>query len=226
MLNLFRKPKNEVMRLSRHLNFAFSKLDGDVAKVQQWITHLHEKNTHLERSHSTHLDVTKRELSTINKWIHHLNNHNLELQKYLKELTNHLISLQNKDTELLERIHILEKESQGHSRTLQRTSQGQVKDMSLEQKREEMPKKQEKIVSINKSTLNGAQLELLNVFYETDRPLSYKELANIVGKKEKSIRNLIYEIREKGIKVKNRFVGLRKKGFFLTKEEKIQLTGR
>ncbi len=48
----------------------------------------------------------------------------------------------------------------------------------------------------------------------------------MLGKKKKSIRNLIYELREKKINVRSKPVGIRKKGFFLDREEKIRVSGR
>ena len=62
--------------------------------------------------------------------------------------------------------------------------------------------------------------------YHADRPFSYEEMAKMLGKKKKSIRNLIYELREKNINVKSKPTGVRKKGFYLDKEEKIKVSGR
>jgi chromosome segregation ATPase len=270
MLNLFKKTRSkEVMRISQHLNKAFSKVEEDISNVRGWVDHLHQKNSYLERSHSSHVDVTKKELESMNRWVFLLNQHNIELQKYLKELTGYLVSLQNKDSELTERIHRLERSLEDHSRkgserdaileevrehaknaakaleatekmkndlslgqdrTPQGTSQGQVKDISLEENNVSPTGKPEILpvsrVKINKSSLTGSQIELLDVLYGSDRPLSYNELARILNKKSKSVRNLIYELRDKGIGVESRFVGLRKKGFFLDNESKIVLSGR
>ena len=236
MLNLFGKPKKsrDVMKLKSHLNFAFSKLEGDITHVQRWVNHLHEKNQHLERSHNSHIDVTKRDLTSITRWIHYLNRHNIELQSYLKDLTGHLISLQKKDTELLERIHSLEAKlekykndmSLGQVGTPERTTSGQVKDKSSLSSKVPLVTDTRKKVTISKSSLTGSQIELLQVLYDSDRPLSYSDLARILNKKSKSVRNLIYELRDKGIDVESRFVGLRKKGFYLTSDNKIKLSGR
>ena len=87
-------------------------------------------------------------------------------------------------------------------------------------------KKTEKIQVIDKDSLTGSQIELLNIFYHSDRPLGYKDLKKIVGKKKKSIRNLIYELRDKGIKINYKPIGIRTRGFYLNKEEKIKVSGR
>lgn len=236
MLNLFSKPKKskDVMKLKSHLNFAFSKLDGDITHIQKWVSYLHEKNESLEHSHSSHVDVTRRDITSITRWIHYLNRHNIELQTYLKDLTGHLISLQNKDTELLERIHRLESALEKHKNNLslgqqriqEGTTKGQIKDKSLSVSSPSLIKDTRKKVSINKASLTGSQIELLQVLYDSDRPLGYSDLARILNKKSKSVRNLIYELRDKGIEVDSRFIGLRKKGFYLTSDNKIKVSGR
>lgn len=83
-----------------------------------------------------------------------------------------------------------------------------------------------KIHNIDRSSMTESQLELLNLLYHSDKPLSYLDIAGIVGKKEKSVRNLVYEIREKGINVLSKSIGARTKGFYLNKEEKIKVSGR
>ena len=76
------------------------------------------------------------------------------------------------------------------------------------------------------TVFTGAELEILNVLFHSDKPVSYERVAKIVGKKEKSIRNLIYEIRRKGIDVLTKPIGIRQKGFYLPAEEKIKVSGR
>ncbi len=83
-----------------------------------------------------------------------------------------------------------------------------------------------KLSVLDKKAFAGAELEVLNVLYHSDRPISYERIAKIVGKKEKSIRNLIYEIRRKGIDVLTKAIGIRQKGFYLEQEEKIKVSGR
>ena len=79
---------------------------------------------------------------------------------------------------------------------------------------------------IGKHEFTGSEMELINIFYRADRPLSYQDLSKLLGKKDKSIRNLIYELRAKKVLVKSKPIGIRTKGFFLEKEEKIRVSGR
>jgi biotin operon repressor len=310
MINFFRKKKEpEIVKLHSNLSNSFSKIGSDINQIQNWLQHLHEKNAHIEHKHHSHVDLTSKDIDHLKKWIYFLNKHNLEVQGYFKDLSYYLSDLQKKDKELNNRIDELEKKREsdkllvkGHLGTLERTSQGQLKDMSLELKNqfndlflalkkeinehkddvethkssiieklklhEEKMLEKEKIIDsvlsknqedvidkselksnseiskiskepiiiseknvsektfVSKSSLSGSQLELLNVLYDSDRPLSYSDLSKILNKKSKSIRNQIYELRDSGIEVKSRFIGLRTKGFYLTKETKIMISGR
>jgi biotin operon repressor len=299
MINLFRKKKDpEIVRIHSNLDNSFSRLGNDIDYIQRWIRHLHDKHESFEQKHNSHIELTRKDIDSLSRWINYLNKHNIETKTYLKQLLFHVDELQKKDKELLDYVKKLENSInekvillQGHLGTLERTTKGQLKDMSLslksdfyenissvkkefdlhkiefendrkkldeisklhQEKKEQIDKiEKEKSKEISKeisnntlikqttssvkdkvasfietkSSLSGSQLELLNVLYEADRPLSYGDLSKILNKKSKSIRNLIYELREAGLEVKSRFIGLRTKGFFLTKETKILVSGR
>jgi len=202
---------------------AFSKVDKDIKHLQLWVNHLNEKSEDVKESHHEHKNITKKDISNINKWLHYLYSHSNELQKFVKECTNFLINLQKKHTEIIERLEKLE---QGQLRTPERTSQGHLKDKSLKFKDISKPEKNEKIEVLDRGSFTGTQIEMLNILYHSDRPLSYGDIAKLVGKKKKSIRNIIYELRVKGVKINDKAVGIRKKGFYLDKEEKIKVSGR
>ncbi len=226
--------KKPVENPIKELNISMSKVDRDIYLIQQWINHLHEKSENIKNSHYEHLELTKRDINNINKWLQYLHTHNLEMHKFVKETSNSIIKLRNNQIELLKR---LEKIEQGQLRTLERTIKGQVKDISpiiedmsqssiIVEKNKNEKEYENFGGNVNKSEFNGSQIELLNMLYHANRPLSYDEVAKILGKKEKSIRNLIYELREKGIKIRSKPLGIRKKGFFLEKDEKIKISGR
>ena len=221
MFNYFRK-KVIGDSLSK-ISGAFSSVDEDIKHIQQWISHLHNKSEELNKAHSEHISLTRKDINGINKWLQYLHSHNTELHKYVKESTNILLDLQKNHNKILERLEKLE---QGQLGTLQRTFKGHLKDMSLESKDISKQKKGTEIKVIDKSSLTGSQLELVNIFYHADRPLGYGDIAKLVRKKKKSIRNLIYEIRDKGIRIESKPIGIRRKGFYLSKEEKIKVSGR
>ncbi len=129
--------------------------------------------------------------------------------------------------ELQREIQILKGQvAKGHARTLERTSQGQVRDVSQPKVIEKKDISPPKPTTIGTSGLRASQLEVLNVLYESDRPLGYNEIARRLGKSEKSIRNMIYELRVAGIGVLDKPIGSREKGFYLDAETKITVSGR
>lgn len=224
MFGIFKK----IEKLNKKIGQSFQKVDTDIKHLQDWVHHLRSRNEYLENSHSSHMEMTRKDMNTLSKWLHYLYTHNVELHKRINEVSSYLMEADKRNRDLSERISELEDKFQGQVRTSQGTSQGQVEDMSSEEKgqQEEINNTTKKDLVEGKSYFTGSQLEFMKVLYDADRPLSYSELAHILGKKDKSVRNLIYELREKGIKIKSRFVGLRKKGFYLPKEEKIKITGR
>jgi len=223
MLGLFKKKNKQVVTEAER---SLSRMDRDIYLIQQWISHLHEKGEEVRNSHFRHIEVTKKDISEINKWIRYLHTHNSEIHKFVRETTNNIIDLRKSYNEIAFRLEKIEK---GQLRTLERTNQGQIEDKSALKKDTSEPiitSISETERKVYKTEFNGSQLELLNLMYHADRPFSYEEMAKMLGKKKKSIRNLIYELREKNINVKSKPTGVRKKGFYLDKEEKIKVSGR
>lgn len=170
----------------------------------------------------------KSETSLIFSWLHYLREKdriNDDRAHYAQQqIDAQKEQISNLKSEMMALRHefLTLKTSQGQVGTPQGTSKGQVKDMSP------APKAiaHQESVTFDKTQLRGAELELLQLLYHSDRPLSYEEIAKRLGKSEKSIRNLIYEIRHKNVEIKARPVGIREKGFYLTEQTKIAISGR
>ena len=206
--------------MPKRLELAFYKVQSDINNLQGWVLHLNDKSESLKGSHDDHVNLTRKDITNINKWLQYLHTHNSELHKYIRETTEKIIEIYQKNAEMDKRLEKIEK---GQVGTPQRTFEGHLKDKSPDEK---TVKNELKETVIDKETFTGSQIELLDLVYHSDRPLSYGEIARLVGKKKKSIRNLIYELREKGIKIKDKPVGIRKKGFYLDAQEKIKVSGR
>ncbi|RLE38571.1 hypothetical protein DRJ17_03605 [Candidatus Woesearchaeota archaeon] len=167
----------------------------------------------------------KSDIHHIYSWINYLkhkdelNDH--EHSQFNRELGEQKMMIQY----VLSRIEQLESASIPR----QRTSQGQIKDTSRTFRGQIGDIKghvKDTHLVAKKSDLTGAQMELLQLFYHSDRPLSYDEISKRLQKKPKSIRNLIYEIRDKGIEIKDKPIGIREKGFYIDRDLKIELSGR
>lgn len=160
-------------------------------------------------------DNIKDDMGGVASWINHFIERHEATEAALKSLREELVALKGQ-------LRTSEDKT-GQVRTSQRTFKGQVKDMSLVKKR---AKKAEKIEIFDKSMLAGSHLELLSLLYHSERALSYEEMSKRLNKTTKSIKNLIYEIRKRGMEISDRPIGLRQKGFYLTKEAKITVSGR
>jgi len=228
MFNFLRKKLigDRFSKLDSNLSLTFTNIKQDMDVLKGWISHLNEKSKSIDE-YKEHLTLTKEDVKNLNLWIEYLENRHNEIGEYVLELHKN-------DKELFERLKRVEefkenyeKSIQGQVGTLQGTSKGQVEDMSSEEVPKEIKvKKPMKLSVLDKEEFTGAEMEILNVLYHSDRPLSYERIAKIVGKKEKSLRNLMYEIRRKGIDILTKPIGIRQKGFYLPAEEKIKVSGR
>ncbi len=213
-------------KLNSNLSLTFSNIKEDMDSLKGWITHLNRKSKDIDE-YKEHLTLTKKDVKNLNLWINYLEGRHNDLHSYI-------LDLHKNDKELFERLKRVEefkenqeKLSQGQLGTLQGTTGDITRDKSIEKVPQETKVKTPKKLSVlDKEKFTGAELEVLNVLYHSDRPVSYESIAKIVGKKEKSIRNLIYEVRRKGIDVLTKPIGIRQKGFYLEQEEKIKVSGR
>lgn len=71
-----------------------------------------------------------------------------------------------------------------------------------------------------------SQETLIKTLFLATEPLDYHTLAAQMGMRPKTLRNLIYETREKGIRIMDMPLGNRKKGFYIPHEEKLRISGR
>ncbi|MFC1697157.1 hypothetical protein ACFL1H_02400 [Nanoarchaeota archaeon] len=184
-------------RVDIYVRNAFERVKADVHHLSSWVRYLKHKDDENENSHF-HLN---RELGEHKVMISYMN---AQIQQMKLEFD--MLKKDKSGT------------SQGQVRTSQRTFTGQVEDKSGQ-----VPEPQN---VVQNSELTGAQEEVLELLYHSDRPLGYKEIAKRLQKAPKSIRNIIYEIREIGLNIKDKPIGIRQKGFYLDEKTKITISGR
>lgn len=188
---------NRVLILQEMMKTSFARVRGDISLLSSWVKYLKERDDlHNTRHERMSYFVGK-------------------MSAEIDDLKAEVARLQNQM-------------SSGQVRTYERTDKGQVEDMSRDQhQRQTLPSRAKPVAALpGPAGLRGSQLEVLHLLYDSDRPLGYDEIARRLEKSEKSIRNLIYELRVAGIKVKDKPIGLREKGFFLDSETKIGVSGR
>jgi biotin operon repressor len=230
----FSEKTNEIIKvdnLTKDINSTFEEVSNDINELRKWVFYVHNKHEHQKKEHSQSIEISKKEINNLHQWTKHVYEENQKLKKYMKDITKYIFEAHDTYKSFNERLSTLEKDIEGHKRTLEegqlRTIKDNKKDIIVEEKDMSIVKEKEnKIEVIDKNSLNTSQKELIHLLYTHPEPLEYKVIAKILRKKEKSIRNMIYEIREKGIKIKDRHIGFRKKGFYIDSEEKLKLSGR
>ncbi len=173
----------------------------------------------IEEKISRSFDNMREDMSGVAAWINHFRERHdateseiANIKAELEALKGHVMAHQR-----------ISEDKTGQVRTIQRTRQDKSKDMSFAKKE---AKKEKSIEIFDKSSLAGSHLEIMALLYHSDRPLSYEEISKRLNKTTKSIRNLIYEMRSKGVDISDKPLGSRQKGFYLTKEAKIKVSGR
>lgn len=170
----------------------------------------------IEEKISKSFDNIKEDMSNVASWVNHFIERHEATEIEIRGIRKELAALKGQINTF-----------QGQVRTSQRTTEDISKDMSFVKKDVKRDvKKMEKPEIFDKSLLAKSHLELLALLYHSDRPLSYEEMSKRLNKTTKSIRNLIYEMRKRGLEVSDKPIGLRQKGFYITKEVKIKVSGR
>lgn len=199
------------------IHTSFEKVSLDIIHLQEWITHLHRQAGHLQAKHDNHVEITQKDLAKASRWIHYLHQHLIELRGETTSLTTCIHTLE-------ERLGKLEKDNKGQVRTLQGTSEYITRDKS--RTTQSIKRSLEPTAIHPPDELSGAQLELLHILFHSDHPLSYEEIAKRLNKREKSIRNLIHDLKSSNIIIRRKPIGLRKMGYYLPPQAKVELTGR
>jgi len=121
------------------------------------------------------------------------------------------------------------------------TSTGQVRDKSEKRimafsraagvKKIETPEYEREMsedsgAHFNMSMFLPSELEVIKTLYYSERPIGYAEIAKLLGKSGKSIRNIICDVRKKGIEILDKPIGIRDKGFYLSGKAKVLVSGR
>lgn len=210
-------------RISRQ----FEKVEKDLENMKIWANHFHNKQRESSISIDLKEKASRREIEDIKKWIEHGERraeHQKKLTKslieYLKEIHKHQVEIKNQVEEIRTR-----KDEEGQLTRIKRTIKRTEKDFETREDslKEDNTLKKE---NIGQKELTQGQKQLLRILFQSPTPMGYKEIARAVIKKEKSVRNMVYELREKGFEIKDKPIGFRKKGFYIDKEEKIRISGR
>lgn len=173
----------------------------------------------IEEKIHTSFDNIKEDMGSVASWIHHFKQRHEATETEISNIKAELEALKGQVTR------------QSAKKAQLRTHPGRIRghihdaseDMSFVKKH---VKKSIKPEIFDKSLMAKSHLELLTLLYHSDRILSYEELSKRLNKTRKSIRNIIYEMRKKGVDISDKAISSKEKGFYLTKEVKIKVSGR
>jgi len=115
-----KKPNNALTVMEDKVITAFSQVNGDIEKLKSWLMHIHAKSENLHNKHDDHVSLTRRDIDKVNNWLMHIYAHNRSLQGYIKETTDKVRELYQRNSEILEKLNELERkhtESSGSVRT-------------------------------------------------------------------------------------------------------------
>lgn len=200
--------------------------------MQEWAKHLWDSLDELRKEISSHKDDMKRlrqEVDGQRQAQEALGDYAHQTHTFLTRLHERVTALESRPPATTP-----PEDTEGQQRTQKDTKRGHVpetedirEDTKGQQRTQpEQTQGQRAEPRIVPKVLNQAQEELLAVFYRNTEPHDYRELARQLNKKEKTVRNLIYELREKGIGIYSCHIGNRKKGFYISEEEKLKISGR
>lgn len=198
----------------------------DIEQLKRWAIYINQNHEHRHTKNKARITITKKETEKLQLIISDLQKENHDLKKSMHEMVEYLYEAHSKLQDTEDRLSTVEKDIQGHSRTPKRTSEGHPGTSERTTKDTKKDTREEEIKVIDKTALSASQKELLDLLYREAEPLDYKRIAHLLRKKEKSIRNLIYEVREKGVDIKDTHIGFRKKGFYIEQAEKLRISGR
>ncbi|MFP4423673.1 MAG: hypothetical protein ACLFP2_00420 [Candidatus Woesearchaeota archaeon] len=206
-------------------------LTQDLDILRQWVLHISSRSENMHSHHSSRIDVTRREVQNLYNGIEHMYQDVQKLKKALEETGKYILETHKSHKDIYERLATLERTIEGQQRTSQGQQRPQERTYQGQQRTEDrteriVPITQPRIQIKDRNALNAGQEELMEILFKATEPLDYKRIAAALGKKEKSVRNMIYEMREKGVDIRDKSIGFRKKGFYLTEEKKIELSGR
>jgi len=228
MLRFFRKKKAD------GLDEDFNHLYRDLTWVKHWINHINQKSNNIHKSNSYKHEITQKELSRLKNIIIDISKNMHKIERVIKEMVRY--SIENNEFQKKMHKRLLDVENSLRDRS--GTSQGQVlqkrtirevkKDMSLNNKEIKRTSQghvlqPEETGKEKNQNLKATHKNVLDLLEKTEEPIEYSTVSRVLGIKEKTLRNAVYELRQKGYKIESRRTGFRKKGLVLVRKKDMSL---
>ncbi len=230
----FIKVKNEFLRVRDWILF----FNSQISSVKQDIFYLKRRDLEQRKFNErilTHMEDLSSKLSFLESRVDSLESSISDNSTFLTSLNNKVDSLSEIKSSLADLTVLLknlnktyEKDMSGHEKDMS----GHEKDMSLNPGH--VPGLNvlnnrivnEPSLNVNIQSLTPSELYILRVLLNAHKPLTYAELSTRTGRKEKTIRNIIYSLRNKHVPVQDIVVSPKGKAFFVDESFEFLLSGR
>ncbi len=228
---------SEFSDFKESLKSAFSKIKDDLSVVYKWLVYVRKKEELLDKNQKLVAEFTEKTNKKVvewvseviktereNKkrlmeWIKYLENQNKTLKKELYEVKDYLKKLEDFVKEELDSFR-----NELKNKTEQDNLQESVLPDSMAEEEPSEPETSTNVIMAE--NLTRAEKELLKVLYFSKKPLSYEEIAKILGLSYGTVKNRLYRIRKLGYKIDFNVDADGEKYFFLNEEEKLKVSGR
>ncbi len=223
----FMKVKNEFLNVRNWLFFLNNRLsvvENDTLKLKTYLINQQKYNAYFSSELSklaSRLDMLESRISQTESFIKRNSDDIADLSSQLSELSEIKNSVH--DLVVIFKEH-LKKDTSGH----EKDTSGHEKDMSryTGHVKKSVIEKEKTDFSFSPDSFSPSELYLLRLLVNSNKPLTYSELSRITGRKEKTIRNLIYLLRLKHMPIRSILTSSREKAFFVEDSLKVVLSGR
>ncbi len=227
---------SEFSNFKENLKSAFSKIKNDLSVVYKWLAYIRKKEELLDKNQKLVAEFTektnkkvvewvsevikteKENKKRLMEWIKYLENENKTLKKELYETKDYLKKLEEFVEEEINSFRT-ELKNKPEQNNLQESV---LPDSVAEEPSE--PKTSANVIMAE--NLTKAEKGLLRVLYLSKKPLSYEEIARILGLSYGTVKNRLYRIRKLGYRIDFNVDADGEKYFYLNEEEKLKVSGR
>ena len=209
--------KDDLNELSGTIARSFNKAREADENLSQKIDHMYIKHETLQTKHD-------KNLTLMLSWFEHFRKMHTEHKQEINVMKTDISQLQDK----LQKIEKIDdefiKNIVEQYITLPKTDKEELEEDLFEELTNvrEMPKEVQTIVKEIQTTLTKSELEILNMLYNSNLPLSYADLAYKVRKSPSTVKVYLNALKNKGIELEEHSAPRGIKLYSISSKEKIR----
>ncbi len=173
---------------------AFSRVRGDIQNMERWVRHLYDSLAKMEKQHAEHATLTRKDIASINHWLHYMHSHAQQVMKLISEQTQRSAHAQSILERMRQKMAELERENSVLKEEIRKINEKMAKfgtgselvqsESRTEPKSE--PAKQEKISGFEREVIEKVRKHKKDfvkqqiLYLVSKQPLSTKELERFI----------------------------------------------